>query len=72
MQYCDACTGKLGIAVLDCSSCRMSVGAFTDDEQRTLLATLLAHSQPAEVVAAKGGLSTQSLACIKQHRSGGT
>lgn len=50
----------------------MSVGAFTDDGQRTLLATVLAHTRPAEVVALKGGLRAQTLACIKQHRTGGT
>lgn len=66
------CAGDMGIAVLDCGSCRMSVGAFTDDGQRTLLRTVLAHTRPAEVVAAKGGLSAESLACIKHHKSSGT
>ena len=66
-----ACIGELGIAVLECSSCRMWVGAFSDDGQRTMLATVLAHKRPAEVVAAKGGLSSHSLACIKRQRSSG-
>ena len=58
------------MAVVDCGAARMSVGGFTDDAQRTLLATLLAHCRPAEVVGEKGALSAATFAAIKRHRSG--
>ena len=47
----------------------MSLGAFADDGQRTMLATVLSHTQAVEVVAAKGGLSAQTLAVVKQYCS---
>ena len=55
---------------MDCGAARMSVGSFTDDAQRTLLATLLAHCRPAEVVVEKGALSSATVAAIRSHRSG--
>ncbi len=62
--------GDLGVAVVDCGAARMSVGAFRDDAQRTLLATLLAQCRPAEVLVEKGALSLATLAAVKRHRSG--
>jgi hypothetical protein len=41
--------GEFCVAVVDCSAARMSIGGFSDDGQRTLLVTLLAHCRPAEV-----------------------
>ena len=41
--------GEIGVAVVDCGAARTSIGGFRDDAQRTLLTTLLAHRQPAEV-----------------------
>ncbi len=62
--------GDLGVAVVDCGVARMSVGAFRDDAQRTLLTTLLAQWRPAEVLVEKGALSAVTLAAVKRHRSG--
>ncbi|KAK9829493.1 hypothetical protein WJX72_006189 [[Myrmecia] bisecta] len=71
LAVCEAADATLGVCVVDVTLGRFSVSQIQDGSSRALLATLLVHVNPAEVVHLKRGLSEGTLALLKRHKCTG-
>ena len=64
LAICERPGPKFGVAFVDTTLGCFHLGQFSDDKNLSRLRTLLAHHPPGELLVARGGLTSATLACL--------